>query len=213
MIEKIKTRIKEKIISTLDSDYIRKSKQNPQHVFIQNINKNYQIKAQKRALVSYSTLPFLSNVEKELPHTNYRECAEILKTLIRLNYNIDICHFQDPDVVDLIKEKRYHFIIGLGEPFYIATKFSPNAQKIIYCAIENYSSSIKKINERISYYYERHNVKPIFKIQNYYLEHHFEYADYIIHKGNEVIKSSFEEVFDSKKNFPNNFSAIFTPTF
>ena len=202
MIEKIKTQIKEKIISILDSDYIGKSMQNPHHVFIQNINKNYLVKSQKKALISYITQPFLSNSEKDLPHTNYRESIEILKTLIKLKYNVDICHFQDLDVIGKIKEKKYDLILGLGEPFYNATKFSPNAKKIIYCAVEHYDSAIKKVEERINYYFKRHNLKPIPKFQNYYLKHHFQYADYIIHKGNKLIKSSFEKAYPKKPSFP-----------
>tara|TARA_B110001450_G_scaffold254988_1_gene281478 strand:+ start:255 stop:1454 length:1200 start_codon:yes stop_codon:yes gene_type:complete len=202
MIISILNKVKEKIISILDSDYIRKSKQNPQHVFIQNINKDYQIKAQKKALISYITQPFITNGEKDLPHTNYRESIEILKTLIQLKYNVDICHFQDPDVIELIKEKKYDLILGLGEPFYTASKFSPNAKKIIYCAVEHYDSAIIKVEERMNYHFKRHNSKPIVKIQNYYLKHHFQYADYIIHKGNKLIKSSFEKAYPKKPSFP-----------
>lgn len=201
MITSILNKVKEKIILLLDSHYLEKKHYNPQHIFVQNINKDFKIENQKKALISYITQPFLSNGEKDLPHTNYRESIEILKTLIKLKYDVDICHFQDLDVIEQIKEKKYDLILGLGEPFYTATKFNPNAKKIIYCAVEHYDSAINKVEERINYYFERHNSKPKVKIQNYYLKHHFQYADYIIHKGNKFIKASFEKFYPKKATF------------
>lgn len=201
MIEKIKIRIKEKIISTFDSDYIRKSKQNPQHVFIQNINKDYQINVQKRALVSYLTLPILKDLDKNIAHTNYREFIQILHVLTKLNFQIDICHYQDPNVSSSFKDKKYDLILGLGEPFNTASKANPASIRILYCAIEHFNASWLKVKERIDYFKARHSKTPEFSFQNHYLDEHFTNSNYLIHKGNNEIKISFNHLDNINKIF------------
>jgi len=202
MIEKIKTRIKEKIISTLDSDYIRKSKQNPQHVFIQNINKDYQIKAQKRALVSYITLPILKDLDKDIAHTNYREFIQILHVLTKLNFNIDICHYQDPNVSSSFNDKKYDLIIGSGEPFYDACKLYPLSKKILYCTVSYPKSQFDSTKERANYYFERHGLKPHFYWHNYYPDEHFSCANYLFFKGNDEIKKTFLHLKNIQSFYP-----------
>lgn len=202
MIKKIKTRIKEKIISTLDSDYIRKSKQNPQYVFIQNINKDYQLKSQKRALVSYITLPILKDLDKNIAHTNYREFIQILHVLTKLNFNIDICHYQDPNVSSSFNDKKYDLIIGSGGPFYDACKLHPLAKKILYCTVSHPKSHYNNVKERVNYYFERHGLKPHFYWHNYYPDDHLSCADYLFFKGNDEIKKTFLHLKNIQSFYP-----------
>jgi hypothetical protein len=193
MIKKIKTRIKEKIISTLDSDYIRKSKQNPQYVFIQNINRDPSMTGQKRAIMSYMTNPFDLNFDIESCfHTNQIECIQILNILIEMNFSIDICHCLDDMETDKIVNKKYDLIFGLGDLFHELCKLNKNSIKILYCAEAHPNFLRKKEKERLDYYLERKGVVEKSRRTNtYYKEKYFNYVNNIIYKGNGFNKKSF----------------------
>lgn len=197
-MNKLKNRIKEKIITIIDSDYLKKSSQKPHHVFIQNINKNYLVKGQKKALISYLTLPILVDLNKNIAHTNYREFMQILHIISELGYQIDICHYQDPNSPSLFEDKKYDLIIGCGIPYFEACKKNTSAKKILYTVVSYPKSQLEATIKRSEYFIERHNYKPNFFWHNYYPDDHFAISDHVFYKGNKKTLDTYPKLSNIK---------------
>jgi glycosyltransferase involved in cell wall biosynthesis len=172
-------------------EYLKSIIKNPQYVFIQNLNKDYTKEFQKRVLISYITLPLISDLDQNISHTNYRELIQILNVFYNMDYQVDICHFQDPTVCKIIPHDKYDIVIGLGTPFEYACKVNPQAIKILYCTIQHPTTFYSKLIERVDYFEKRHNYRPDFFWHEYYPKDHFSCAEHLIFKGNDEIRKSF----------------------
>lgn len=194
MVQTLFKKILYKAIMRFYPEFIKLVTPNPQYVFIQNLNKDYTVHEQRKVLVSYITLPVISDLEENIAHTNYREMIQILHVLFKLGYEVDVCHFQDNMVSQKIPENRYDLIIGLGDPFETSCIKNPQAKKVIYFTTQHTKSYFDKIKERIDYYNMRHNRIPKYSWADYYPDHHINCAEYIIHKGNLVTQSTFSHL-------------------
>ena len=208
MINSILNKVKEKIILLLDSDYLEKKHYNPQHIFIQNINKDFKKENQKKALLSYITLPLLKNIEYNICHTNYRELIQLISILIENKFQIDLCHYQDAKVYSEIKKSKYDLIIGSGEPYYKACLFNEKSKKILYCTTEYPKIQLKKKRERLAYFKKRHGYSPKIFWHNYYPDKDIRISDFLFVKGNTKTLETYNGFNNINSCFSINSSAF-----
>lgn len=152
---------------------------------IQNINYDLCDNSQKRILVVYINDSFATNFSKEnIFHTNIFEVNQMIKIFINKGYAIDLVSCIDYKSLEVIKENEYHLIFGFGDIFYEICKLNPKAKKILYMTENHPSYSYRKENERVEYYFERHNKRVnISRSYKYYKEEHFEIINYAIILG------------------------------
>lgn len=127
---------------------------------------------------------YLKN-ESGAMHTNRFEMFQMIKSLIDLDFCIDVCGNDDLRVIEYIKTQDYDIIIGLGEVFRWATE-NVDAYKIIYMTENPYIISQKKEQERIDYFKIRyHKEFPLSRTGMFFKKDDEEKADGIICLGDE----------------------------
>ncbi len=145
---------------------------------IENINLDL-IKEQKKCLISYITINFHYNLEKQqVPSTNILEVNQIIKAFIDLNYSIDIVDCLDENAFEKLEDKKYDVIFGFGEVFHKMTAKHPDAKKILYVTEHHPDFSRIKETERVEYFFERHRKKvKLSRSDKYYKNSYFNYID------------------------------------
>ena len=94
--------------------------------FLKNINKLSF--ASKKALISYTVMPFLTQKDT---HTNKQESQVIVDLLTCLGYQVDVIHFSNKQKLNY---SNYDLIFGFGEPFENSFKDKKCYAKKIYYA-------------------------------------------------------------------------------
>jgi hypothetical protein len=167
-------------------------------MLIQNMNADFT-KKQKTILVSYITHPLERDSFLFSRHANTIECAQILKILINYDFKIDLINCYDAKNINLIRDKKYDVIFGLGDPFFEASLNNKHALKIIYLTESSPDWSKEKELERISYFYKRHHKHvPLTRSGLYYLNKHLKVADYAVMIGNKFNSMSYSEFLFNK---------------
>lgn len=95
-------------------------------------------------------------------HTNRYELFQMVRSMIELDFCIDVCACDDIQAQKYIEEREYDIIIGLGEVFRWTIQHK-NAYKIIYMTENPYSVSRQREWERIQYLEERTGKKRDFE--------------------------------------------------
>lgn len=149
---------------------------------LQNINKDYT-KNQKSILIIYLDDNYYNtNVNRN--HTNQIESQQIVKVLSELDFCIDLTSCMNDLALDIIGNKSYDYILGLGDIFYEMCKRNPKAIKILYATENPPWISTPKELERINYFYERTGRKEVITRSNiFYKREHFEDIDFCITLG------------------------------
>lgn len=167
------------------------------YLVYQNINSDPKDPNQKRVLISYTTSPLERDTEQIITHTNYIVSLEIIKSFIEFGYSIDLLHCLDERHNSVIKRKRYDVVFGFGEPFYRAALQNPQAIKIVFLTESCPDFSFMHEQERIDYYYQRHNKKvPIKRSGKYLKKRDVIIADYGILHGNYFTLSTYSKLQD-----------------
>jgi len=171
--------------------------------FIQNINRDLTQIKQPKALISYITEPFSKNIEGKSFHTNQKEAIQLLKVFLKYNFAVDICHCLEEQALNSISQKKYDLVFGFGKPFVEACKANPTAIKFIYCT-EAFPDFVKQQEQkRLDYYFERYGKKiTVSRHGKFYIPEHFNYADYLLYKGNSVTGDTFKHLKNISKQFP-----------
>ena len=124
-----------------------------------------------------------SSGESGSVHTNRLELFQIIKGLIELDFCIDVCGNDDIQAQGYIETNEYDLIIGLGELFRWAVE-RKDAYSIIYMTENPYYVSLEREQERIDYFYQRHNKRNILtRTGKFFKKNDEELADAIICLG------------------------------
>ncbi len=171
--------------------------------FIQNINRDLRLEHQQKALISYITDPFQKNIDGKSFHTNQKEAVQLLQVFIANNFAVDICHCREEQALPEITAKQYDVVFGFGKPFMEACKANPRATRIIYCT-EAYPDFVKQQEQqRIKYYQERYGKEiKVSRHGKFYLPEHYERAEYLLFKGNNVTGKTFSGLKNIKEFLP-----------
>jgi len=124
---------------------------------ILNINLDLTVNQRKALLVYVPTIFHATESANRIIHTNVLESAQIVKELIKRNFCIDVfdCNKSSKLLKEILNDRKYDLIIGLGEAFATACEMYPNAASIIYITENN--PAISSINERVRI--DRYNKK------------------------------------------------------
>lgn len=164
------------------------------HINNQLIVNYYKTMYDKRALVSYITVPLRKN---SLEHTNYFEVQSWVKILSEFGYNVDVIHYENSKNIDL---SSYDLICGFGDVF------------------RQYFENSKKNNTKTIYYATgmhvcHQNQVSLQRVKDVYLEkkvwlgksarfvektwtHQTALVDGIIALGNEICANSYKQYYD-----------------
>lgn len=186
-----------------------------------NINLDLINSQQKKVLFSYLSLEKIDL--KKISHANYMHFYQMLKCFIDLGYCIDVCACDDTLAYELLKNRRYHIVIGQGKIFKEMCKEQHDSQKIIFVTENNPMIAREKYAERISYFEQRHpNIDYQSSIMRngyngYIDEEMFRLADFAIIMNSEYNTNSmrhyFEYVYTINSNALFNTSYIFDKAF
>jgi len=125
---------------------------------------------------------------------------------------IDVIHCLDEKHNDLIAEKKYEVIFGLGEPFYIASINNPKALKIIYLTESHPSFSLQQEKLRVDYYFERHKQRvPLKRSGLHYKVKDISVANYGILVGNKITLQTY--TFSAERIFTLNPTGLINENF
>ncbi|WP_088013317.1 glycosyltransferase [Gottfriedia acidiceleris] len=173
----------------LTKDFLNRKLRN--YRFIENINKNY-IKDQKTILFIYLNNNYYIDKSKNVAHTNIFEAQQMINVLTELDFCIDVVNCMDNMAKEILKNKKYDYILGIGNLFYEACKSNKEAIKILYVTENPPWISYEKEKERIDYYYFRKNKKVhISRSGVFYKDNHFENIDFCITLGEEYYYKDF----------------------
>lgn len=169
--------------------------------YVMNINQDLTDKNQKRVLLCYIKAPFKINFDNTAVfHPNLSRCVQMVTSLTRLGFAVDVCDYNDMDVLPVIEERNYFAIIGFG-PLYESIcerKSIPN--RIIYVTENDPRLLVEKYQERKNYFHQRHpEIKKIptsDRIQ-YYTARQFELSN------KAIIMTSECNSLDIRRQIPN----------
>jgi hypothetical protein len=168
--------------------------------FIENVNKSY-IKNQKTILFIYLNNNYYINKNKKTSHTNIFEAQQLIKVLSELDFCIDIVSCFNDMAIEIIRNKKYDYIFGMGNLFYEACKVNKDAKKILYVTENPPWISFKNEKERIDYYFKRTGkIVNITRSGIFYKDNDFNNINYCITLGEEYYYRNFH--FKTYKMYP-----------
>lgn len=164
-----------------------------------NINLDLLNSSQKKVLLCYL---HLEDVDfDKVKHANYMHANQIVKYFINNDYCIDVCACSDIFSFEILKNKKYDIVIGLGEVFKRICKSQPTAKKIILITENNPIIVSKKYAERIAYFKQRHpyiNCDASMVRKGYIDEDMFELSDLAIIMNSRYNAESMKHYFDKE---------------
>ena len=131
--------------------------------YILNINQDLTNKEQKRVLLCYIKDSFRINFDKNaIFHPNLSRCVQMVTTLVKLGFSVDVCDYNDLDVLPVLSDRRYHAIIGFGPLYEAMCKSMSIKNRIIYVTENDPRLLVGKYQERKMYFQQRHpNVRHV----------------------------------------------------
>lgn len=164
-----------------------------------NINLDLLNSSQKKVLLCYL---HLEDVDfDKVKHANYMHANQIVKYFINNDYCIDVCTCSDIFSFEILKNKKYDIVIGLGEVFKRICKSQSTAKKIIFITENNPIIVSKKYAERIAYFKQRHpyiNCDASMVRKGYIDEDMFELSDLAIIMSSRYNAESMKHYFDKE---------------
>lgn len=164
-----------------------------------NINLDLLNSSQKKVLLCYL---HLEDVDfDKVKHANYMHANQIIKYFINNDCCIDVCACSDIFSFEILKNKKYDIVIGLGEVFKRICKSQPTAKKIILITENNPIIVSKKYAERIAYFKQRHpyiNCDASMVRKGYIDEDMFELSDLAIIMNSRYNAESMKHYFDKE---------------
>jgi hypothetical protein len=171
-----------KLLAFLNIFFVKKRNVN----FIQNINWNPNDPYQKKVLFSYVFSHLFKNKKGNQAGTRETECSLMIHEFINKGYCLDLVDCRD-EVNELnILNTKYDIVFGFGKAFnYLNNNNLDGHKSVMYLTEKHPSFSLKKENERIEYFKQRHNKKVGLSRSNlYYKENDFNNLDAIVYIGN-----------------------------
>lgn len=164
-----------------------------------NINLDLLNSSQKKVLLCYL---HLEDVDfDKVKHANYMHANQIVKYFVNNDYCIDVCACSDIFSFEILKNKKYDIVIGLGEVFKRICKSQPTAKKIILITENNPIIVSKKYAERIAYFKQRHpyiNCDASMVRKGYIDKDMFELSDLAIIMNSRYNAESMKHYFDKE---------------
>lgn len=147
-----------------------------------NINYDATINNQKKVLICYLPTDEYEHVTREkVYHTNKVERYQIIKSFIKKNYCIDVCHCLDEKAIGKLSSERYDVIFGMGTAYKQAIKKWPDAVHIIYYTESPFWYSKQQESLRIQMFCEKTGIhKKLVRTDVFYHEDDEKEADAII---------------------------------
>jgi len=138
----------------------------------------------------------------------------MLYELISLGFSIDVCHCNDVSVLNVLKRRKYDYIVGFGKVFEEMAKNGGIKYRILFITENNPEVSRSKAQERLEYFKQRHpNIKTRFFIQRdkFYTIEQFKLANIGICMSNEYNAESMRPYFN--KFYRINVNGLYNKTF
>ncbi len=151
---------------------------------------------QRKVLISYLTIGYVTNTEKNTGRTIILEIFKIVKVFSELGFSIDLINCNDVKSIEIIKDTKYDLIFGFGEVFFMMTQLQPEALAVLYMTEQHPAVSYIEENKRIEYFYERHKKHiPIMRSGQFYKIEHLEkkYNAIITLSETEPLKSIYNQ--------------------
>ena len=172
--------------------------------FLKNINKLSF--ASKKALISYTVMPFLM---QKNTHTNKQESQVIVDLLTCLGYQVDVIHFSNKQKLNY---SNYDLIFGFGEPFENSFKDKKCSAKKIYYATgaHAFHQNAAEVN-RIIEFNQKYNSNLLpQRIIPWFWTLSTSFSDFLIVIGNEWTANTYYK-FTNKPIFTINATALINP--
>lgn len=167
--------------------------------FIRNINRDITNQSQKRVLVSYLGNIFTSDTNN-FRHSNISEAYIIIKTFVNLGYVVDVIGCNDEYNIEEVKKYKYDIIFGFGKPYDFACKNNLNSLKIVYLTENSPRYSLNSEQNRVKYYFQRHNKKiEICRSGLYYYEDFIKNSDNAVLLGSNYNVDTYGYIFEKNK--------------
>lgn len=147
------------------------------------INYNIGLSAGKQPKVFFSYVNgFLTTEDLTRCHgTRDVECALFLSALVKQGCRVDLARYDCEKGI----RNDYDYVIGQGEAFRKASAINPKAKRILYLTENPPAYSLKKEEERIAYFEERHHKKVgVARSGKFFRDEDFENLDSCIFIGN-----------------------------
>lgn len=172
-------------------------KLNKKFTLILNINCNLFDKNQKRILLCYLTSSFSVDLNKSLYHPNIPRCNQMVTSLIKLGYAVDICDSRDMESCPFLKSRTYEAVLGFGPVFEFMSNQSNIPYKIIYVTENDPTVVMRKFKDRLSYFKLRHpKMKVVLNNQRetFYSLRQFELASHAIIMTNDYNSKNIKQL-------------------
>lgn len=124
----------------------------------ENIGIDFLRKEQPRALLCYISFDAVGKIIRTgITHCNQPEFYLMIRYFIDEGYSLDICSFNFDGE---FKKDYYDVILGFGKAFFKARECNKNAKDIFLMTENPYYISMKREQERLDYFKERHGFIP-----------------------------------------------------
>lgn len=154
-----------------------------------NINYDAAMSGQKRALICYLPTDNYEHIDlKAAYHVNQIERYQIVRSFIKHDYCIDVCHCLDVKAIGKLAKEKYDLIFGFGTAYIQAIKQWPDALHIIYYTESPYWYSKQQEMFRIQKFKEKTGIdKELVRTGVHYYEDDEKRSDVIICKCDEAL--------------------------
>ena len=130
-------------------------KRHPEYVL--NINLDLLDKIQKKVLLCYIKDSLKINYDgAAIYHPNKLRANQMVTALVRLGYAVDVCDFNDMDVLPKLQKRHYDAIIGFGPLYEAMCETTTIPIRIIYVTENDPRLVGIKYGERKEYFRQRH---------------------------------------------------------
>lgn len=175
--------------------------------YILNINEDVLNPSQKRVLLCYISLSLKMDLRETVYHPNIIRSSQMVTSLIKLGYVVDVCDCSDMVYFEFLKTRDYYAIIGFGPLYEALCEEMPNTRKVFYLTENDPLVFQKKYDERINYLRERHpEVRriPANKRVQYYTNRQIELSTDAIIMTNECNSSRVRQLIPGYKTIMVN---------
>lgn len=188
-------------------DYLKNKLKQRWPTYIMNINDDVFNTSQRRVLLCFITTPLRLDLRRSIFHPNILRANQMVTSLIKAGYIVDVCDCTDTVYFDLFKTIDYYAIIGFGPLYEALCEAMPNAKKVFYLTENDPLVFQHKYEQRIKYLKERHpEIKrvPANKRVQYYTNRQIELSTDAIIMTNECNSSRVRQLIPGYKTIKVN---------